>query len=270
MKTESELKFIYWIKRILRLKPVKKKVLPSEELRSYIAENLQCSQTAPDTGKIPVMQDAYSEEQQDSLEEYEDSVEATEYPDEPLWSKQDSFREEPWICYSKSQKWDDVFPCEASAKPPESQEKPLSAAKPFRVPLSAGEKKKCSEPEPDIARLIRNRDESFQQMLFREIDSRGMTDVECYRRAHMDRKTFSKIRSDIQYRPKKTTAVSLALALKMTAEEAEDLLKKAGYSFSNSSIFDIIIQYYMEKGKYDLFEINETLYYYDQPLLGTR
>ena len=135
------------------------------------------------------------------------------------------------------------------------------------------EEKNLSEATIVINRRLneirsRELDESFQQMLFREIDSRGMTDVECYQRAHMDRKTFSKIRGNVHYRPKKETAVSLAFALKMTVSEAQELLKKAGYAFSDSNVFDVVVMYYFERRQYNLFEINETLYYYDQPLLG--
>ncbi len=163
---------------------------------------------------------------------------------------------------------DAFFPTSSVAK--DIYFKKPSKTKPFTPTFALKEKKSRSEATKEIDHLIRQRDESFQQMLFREIDSRGMTDVECYQRAHMDRKTFSKIRGDVHYKPKKTTAVSLALALKMTLNEASEFLKKAGYALSDSNIFDVIIQYYLEKRLYDIFEINETLYYYDQPLLGTK
>ena len=140
----------------------------------------------------------------------------------------------------------------------------------FATMPAAKESSACYETAPALDLRLKNLDESFQQMLFREIDRRGMTDVQCYRLAHMDRKTFSKIRGDVQYKPKKTTAVSLAIALKMSFDEAEAFLKKAGFAFSNSNIFDVIIRYYLENRQYDIIQINETLYYYDQPLLGAR
>jgi hypothetical protein len=123
-------------------------------------------------------------------------------------------------------------------------------------------------PPKGIDDLVGNLDEPFSETLLRLIDAKDKTDVEVYKRANLDRKLFSKIRTGKSYTLSKKTAVALAVALELNLDETDDLLERAGYALSRSQKFDVIVEYFIVSGKYDIFEINEVLFKYDQPLLG--
>lgn len=126
----------------------------------------------------------------------------------------------------------------------------------------------AAAPKASIENWIQNLDEPFSDTLFKLIDSKGKTDVEVYKRANIDRKLFSKIRSVKGYTPKKPTILALAIALELSLDETKSLLERAGYALSHASKFDLIVEFFIVTGQYNIYDINEMLFLYDQPLLG--
>jgi len=117
--------------------------------------------------------------------------------------------------------------------------------------------------------MLKAMDKGFADTLFHYIDQKGLSDVECYKRANVDKKTFSKIKCNKNYKPSKVTAVSFAIALRLNLEETNHLLNTVGMSLSRSSKFDVIIEYFITTGNYkDIFDVNEILYQFDQVSLG--
>lgn len=179
---------------------------------------------------------------------------------------------------------------EVPPSPPPAQNLPQPSAAPARgFPPSESPAHNLSPrqaPQPDFtavprpmqatpAKKIRLLDdimlhmgETFSQMLLRLIDERGLADPDVYHKANIDRKLFSKIRTNVNYSPTKKTVMAFAIAMELSLDETKDLLQTAGYSLSSSSRSDVIISFFLENQIYDIFEINEMLFYYGQPILG--
>lgn len=143
-----------------------------------------------------------------------------------------------------------------------------------KKPASGLEKKtpsyQVSKEEKDLKEYIKKEksEETFSTKLLQYIDNSGLTDSEIYKKAGIDRRHFSKIRCDKYYKPKKSTAIALCIALQLSLKETLELLQLAGYSLSNSDTGDLIVKFCIERKIYDLVEVNEALEYFGQKLLG--
>ena len=143
---------------------------------------------------------------------------------------------------------------------------PVAAPRPHRP---RQEKPVIVSAEESLDDYLRQQDVGFRDMLLRRIDESGMTDAECYKRANVDRKLFSKIKNQPEYRPGKAMVLAFAVALRLPLSDTKDLLQRAGYSLTHSSRFDLIVEYFIVNGRYDVFEINEALFSFDERLLGS-
>ena len=119
-----------------------------------------------------------------------------------------------------------------------------------------------------LSQLLENTDAGFSETLLKLIDRTGKKDSEIYTRANVSRQHFSKIRNNPAYKPTKSTAIAFAIALELDMEQTRDLIGRAGFALTRSSKFDVIIMYFIENRNYDLYDINATLYEFDQSLLG--
>lgn len=141
-------------------------------------------------------------------------------------------------------------------------------APPPCAPIPAPLASKSVSVGQSLSDFLNEQDRGFREMLFDLIDKSGMTDVECYKKANVDKRTFSKIKSNKNYKPSKQTAIAFAISLRLDLDTTQELLATVGFTLSKSTVFDKIIMYFILNGKYDIFEINEALFEFDQQLLG--
>ena len=126
------------------------------------------------------------------------------------------------------------------------------------------------EEERSLDDVVNNLDKTFMELVFSFADAKGLTDVEVQKKANLDRKTFSKLKCGTTKNPSKATALALAVALELDLDDTKDLLSRAGLALSPCSKQDVIVQYFIEKKAYDIYEINVALFEHGEQLLGTQ
>lgn len=122
--------------------------------------------------------------------------------------------------------------------------------------------------ESSLRDAVSHLEDTFAQSVLHWIDKLGQKDSDVYKRANLDRKLFSKLRNDAHYQPSKATAIALSIALTLNLDQTQDLLGRAGYALSPASRSDMIVRYFIEQGNYNIFEINEALFEFDEALIG--
>ena len=125
-----------------------------------------------------------------------------------------------------------------------------------------------SKPAKRLEDVVKNLDKSFMELVFTYADEKGITDVELQKKANINRKAFSKLKCGTTKNPSKPTALCFAIALELSLDETRDLLARAGLALSPCSRQDIIIQYFIERGAYDMFAVNEALFAHGEPTIG--
>ena len=152
-----------------------------------------------------------------------------------------------------------VFETEESIQHPSA---PCSEIKAVSTPQAAQHKQRS------LGDILQYMDETFSERLLRLIDEKGHNDADVYKRANIDRRVFSKIRSNKDYRPSKNTAIAFAIALELNLDDTRDLLMTAGFALSRSNKLDVIVEYFINEKNFNIFEINEALFAFEQSLLG--
>ncbi len=175
-------------------------------------------------------------------------------------------RESP---YTRRKPWENIAAQRTSATTA-PQEATISYETPTldALPTVAPSSKPLHDKRSFLKSLLNNLDASFSTTLLRMIDERDLKDSDVYKRANMSRQHFSKIRSNKGYQPKKHTVLALAIALELSLDETRLLLERAGFALTHADKRDIIVEYFIQQGDYDIYRINLALYAFDQPLLG--